>query len=92
MNQLVGASEAVPDLGFMAWLLAPCSLSRTNPGNRHQYKRQSGPYKLIMVADGTGPRWTTFDDLLERKALDLKGRKGRTYTPDTTGAAWGESR
>ena len=56
MNQLVGASEAVPYLGFMARLLAPCSLSRTNPGNRHQYKRQNGPYKLIMVADGTGPR------------------------------------
>ena len=39
VNQLVGASEADPDLGFMARLLALCSLPRTNPGNRHQSKR-----------------------------------------------------
>ena len=50
VGQLVGASEADADLGFMARLLALCSLPRTNPGNRHQYKRQNGPYKLIMVA------------------------------------------
>ena len=36
VNQLVTASEADPDLGFMARLLALCSLPRTNPGNRHQ--------------------------------------------------------
>ena len=42
VNQLVGASEADPDLGFMAQLLVLCSLPRTNPGNRHQYKRQNG--------------------------------------------------
>ena len=34
VSQLVGASEADPDLGFMAWRLALCSLPRTNPGNR----------------------------------------------------------
>ncbi len=34
----------------MARLLALYSLPRTNPGNRHQYKRQNGPYKLAMVA------------------------------------------
>ena len=39
VNQLVTASEADPDLGFMARLLALCSLPRTNPGNRHQSKR-----------------------------------------------------
>ncbi len=50
VNQLVSASEADADLGFMARLLALCSLPRTNPGKRHQYKRQNGPYKLIMVA------------------------------------------
>ena len=32
----VGASEADPDLGFMARSLALCSLPRSNPGNRHQ--------------------------------------------------------
>ena len=34
VNQLVSASEAEADLGFMARLLALCSLPRTNPGNR----------------------------------------------------------
>ena len=50
VNQLVGASEADPALGFMARTMALCSLPRTNPGNRHQYKRANGPYKLVMVA------------------------------------------
>ena len=52
VNQLVGASEADPDMGFMARLMALCSLPRTNPGNRLQYKRVNGPYKLIMTATG----------------------------------------
>ena len=50
VNQLVNASEADPDLGFMARLLALCSLPRTNPGNRLQYVRRNGPYKLGMTA------------------------------------------
>ena len=52
VNQLVSASEADPDLGFMARLMVLCSLPRTNPGNRLQYKRVNGPYKLIMIAGG----------------------------------------
>ena len=52
VNQLVGASEADLDMGFMARLMALCSLPRTNPGNRLQYKRVNGPYKLIMIAGG----------------------------------------
>ena len=52
VDELVGASEADPDLGFMARLMALCSLPRTNPGDRLQYKRQNGPYKLIMIAGG----------------------------------------
>ena len=52
VDQLVGASEADRDLGFMARLLALCSLPRTNPGDRLQYKRINGPYKLIMIAGG----------------------------------------
>ena len=47
VNQLVGASEADPDLAFMARLMALCSLPRTNPGNRLQYRRTNGPYTLI---------------------------------------------
>ena len=52
VNQLVGASEADPDLGLMGRTMALCSLPRSNPGNRHQYKRVNGPYKLIMIAGG----------------------------------------
>ena len=52
VNQLVGASEADPDRGFMARMMALCSLPRTNPGNRFRYVRRNGPYKLIMSATG----------------------------------------
>ncbi len=50
VDQLVGASEADADLGFMARLLTLCSLPRTNPGNRLRYVRRNGPYKLGMIA------------------------------------------
>ena len=50
IHQLVSASEADSNLGFMARTMALCSLPRTNPGDRHQYKRVNGPYKLVMVA------------------------------------------
>ena len=52
VNQLVEASETDPDLGFMARLLALCSLPRTNPGNRKEYVRRNGPYTLVMSAGG----------------------------------------
>ena len=48
VNLLVGASEADPDLGFMARMMALCALPRTNPGNRLQYKRVNGPFTLYM--------------------------------------------
>ena len=44
VNQLVSASEAAPALGFMARTMALCSLPRTNPGDRKEYKRGNGPY------------------------------------------------
>ena len=50
VDQLVSASEADPDLGFMARMMALCSLPRTNPGNRLQYKRVNGPFRLYMQA------------------------------------------
>ena len=37
IDQLVEASEADADLGFMARLLALCSLPRTNPGDQKEY-------------------------------------------------------
>ena len=52
VNQLVEASEADADLGFMARLMALCSLPRGNPGDRHQYQRVNGPYKLILSRTG----------------------------------------
>ena len=52
VTQLVNASEADPELGFMARLLALCSLPRTNPGNRTQYVRRNGPYTLVMNSGG----------------------------------------
>ena len=52
VDRLVWASEAAPDRGFLARMMALCSLPRSNPGNRHQYKRVNGPYKLVMTAIG----------------------------------------
>ena len=52
VNQLVGASEADPDLGFMARMLVLCSLPRSNPGNRIRYVRHNGHYTLYMTAGG----------------------------------------
>ena len=52
VDQLVSASEADPDLGFMARLMVLCSLPHSNPGNRKKYKRVNGPYTLYMNAVG----------------------------------------
>ena len=52
VEQLVTASEADPDRGFMARTMALCSLPRSNPGNRTQYKRANGPYTLVMSVAG----------------------------------------
>ena len=52
VNQLVSASEADPERGFMARTMALCSLPRTNPGDRLQYKRQNGPCRLILSRTG----------------------------------------
>ena len=52
IDQLVGASEADADMGFMARILALCSLPRTNPRHRYQYKRVNGPHTLVMFSSG----------------------------------------
>ena len=46
VNRLVTARESEPDLGSGAGLMAPGSLTRTNPGNRLQYERVNGLYTL----------------------------------------------
>ena len=52
VDRLVWASEAAPDLGFMARMMALCSLPRTNPRDRLRYVRRNGPYTLVMNAGG----------------------------------------
>ena len=52
VTQLVGASEADADLGFMARMLALCSLPRTNLGDQLQYVRRNGPFTLYMTVSG----------------------------------------
>ena len=52
VDLLVSAREADADLGFMARTMALCSLPRSNPGNRLQYKRVNGPFTLYMTAGG----------------------------------------
>ena len=49
---LVTARENAPDIGFMARLLALCSLPRTNPGKQLQYMRVNGPCTLVMSCTG----------------------------------------
>ena len=85
VNQLVSAREADPDLGFMARLMALCSLPRTNPGNRKEYVRRNGPYKLGMTAGidnklpfGNLPRlllaWVCTEAVRTRKRELILGR------------------
>ena len=50
VNQLVGASEADADVGFMARILALCSMPRTDPGTQKEYIRHNGPFKVGMTA------------------------------------------
>ena len=52
VHQLVSASEAEPARGFMARLMVLCSLPRSNPGKRKEYKRVNGPSTLYMTAIG----------------------------------------
>lgn len=52
LNELLAIPNNSPDMGFMTRLLTLCSLPRTDPGNRLQYKRENGPYKLVMIAGG----------------------------------------
>ena len=52
IDQLVDASEADADVGFMARLLALCSLPRTNHGDQKEYVRRNGPFTLYMMAGG----------------------------------------
>ena len=52
VDRLVTASETDAELAYLHRLMALCSLPRTDPGDRIQYKRVNGPYKLIMYSSG----------------------------------------
>ena len=59
VGQRVGASEADPDLGFMARMMALCSLPRTNPGPgaapyRHLLLRHRARARCRLTADPRG--------------------------------------
>ena len=63
VNQLVSASEAAPERGFMGRMMALCSLPRSNPGNRHQYKRVNGTLRVVFhTAAGSNPNQGRFSD------------------------------
>ena len=51
-NQLAAVADSAVELGFIVRLLTLCCLPRTDPGQRLQYKRVNGPFKLIMIAGG----------------------------------------
>ena len=46
VNLLVSANQTDPDLGFMARLMALCSLPRTNPGNQDPVCPAQRPLRL----------------------------------------------
>ena len=52
VTQLVRTSEAEADVGFMARLLALCSLPRTNPGDRRVHPAQ----RAVHARDGRRSR------------------------------------
>ena len=96
VNQLVSASEADPDLGFMARTMALCSLPRTNPGDRLQYKRKNGPYTLYMTATagsklpfGTLPRlllaWVSTEGVKTQSPMLAQNQSSRHGPPSVTG-------
>ena len=85
VDNLLEAREAQPDLGFMARMLALCSLPRTDPGTRTYYKRINGPYRLFINAGtdnrlpyGSIPRlllaWASTEAVRTRKREIVLGR------------------
>ena len=52
IDRLIEAGAAEAEIGYMARMMALCSLPRTNPGTRKEYKRVNGPYTLYMLAGG----------------------------------------
>ena len=87
VNQLVTAREADPDLGFMARMMALCSLPRTNPGNRKEYIRRNGPNRASEGACRSwhgfpkGFPWTPVRRGCGTIAIDVEWRQSDPYEP-----------
>ena len=81
VNQLVGASEADPALGFMARLMTLCSLPRTNPGDQHQYTRQNGPCISLRKPHGPPCRKVVNRDSFRDCRMLFSRRRGRAADP-----------
>jgi hypothetical protein len=52
IEELLAIREDTAEIGFMTRILTLCSLPRTDPGSRLQYKRENGPFKMVMIAGG----------------------------------------
>jgi hypothetical protein len=52
IEELLAIPQHSPEMGFMTRIMALCSLPRTDPGDRLQYVRETGPYSLVMIAGG----------------------------------------
>ena len=76
VDQLVGASEADPDRGFMARTMALCSLPRTNPGNR--LRKSRGAERRIVVNRADNGECTRPSE----GRLSLRQRPGSDGHPD----------
>ena len=105
VDHLVTAHKSEPDLGFMARLMALCSLPRTNPGRRKEYVRRNGPYTLVMTAGynkrlpyGNLPRlllaWITTEAVRTQRRELILGRSLSEFMrklgiTSTSGGTWG---
>lgn len=105
VDHLVTARESEPDLGFMARMLALCSLPRTNPGRRKEYVRRNGPYTLVMTSGynkrlpyGNLPRllmaWVSTEAVRTRNHELVLGRSLSEFMrkldiSSTSGGTWG---
>ena len=49
LSGLDGPVKAIREATPQARLMVLCSLPRTNPGHRKEYKRVNGPYTLYMI-------------------------------------------
>ena len=75
VDQLVTASEADPDLGFMARTMALCSLPRSNPRDRLRYVRRNGPYGTVKLSGILG-FWRRNRSSVERRINNLGSGQG----------------